>query len=173
MLKGIFRWDGGHSLELGYTKYLSEYGEIMPTQLSLFGGVPYQGFLNKIDLDTYTGRYGWKPDDNDLFDVRLDTFLTKMDLRINSSLYSSGYPIGLVDYYTGQTRWGATLSNTSLFVTSLGDFSLNYGTSFTRECRPAERLRICISRYSWYYARTTNGQPRGMERFCHNGLATS
>ncbi|QYM72445.1 TonB-dependent receptor [Pseudochrobactrum sp. Wa41.01b-1] len=133
MLKGNFRWDDGHSLELGYTKYLSEYGEIMPTQLSLFGGVPYQGFLNKIDLDTYTGRYGWKPDDNDLFDVRLDTFLTKMDLRINSSLYSSGYPIGLVDYYTGQTRWGATLSNTSLFATSLGDFSLNYGTSFTRE----------------------------------------
>jgi hemoglobin/transferrin/lactoferrin receptor protein len=124
--------DNDQSLELGYSRYMSEYGHILGSQaIGVFGGT-YQGRLSTIDLDTYTGRYQWNPEDNDLIDLKVDTFLTKIDNRINSTFNSGGtlYP---QYFWVGSERWGVTASNTSRLYTDLGDFSLQYGGAFTRE----------------------------------------
>ncbi|MGU3576533.1 TonB-dependent receptor domain-containing protein [Brucellaceae bacterium C25G] len=133
LLKGKFESDNGHSVELGYTKYLSTYGEIMPTQIwNTFTSGPYQGYLHNIDLDTYTAKYRWNPDDNDLFDLKVNAFYTDMELRMNAAS-KGGSQVAPIYWYSSSERKGITISNTSRFDGLIGDFSLNYGAGFTRD----------------------------------------
>jgi hemoglobin/transferrin/lactoferrin receptor protein len=132
LLKGTIKLDNGHSLELGYTQYSSAYGHILGSQANAVFGGTYQGELSTIDLDTYTARYKWNPDDNDLINLKVDTFLSKVDNRINASFNSGGtlYP---TYSWAGIERRGVAVSNTSSFFTDIGDFNLTYGGAFTYE----------------------------------------
>lgn len=132
LLKGKFKFDEGHTLELGYSKYSSEYGTQLGSQAWSLSSGPYQGYLSTIDLDTYTARYRFKPDNNELFDIKVDAFKTVLDNRVNSALMAAGilFP---QNYWVGLDRWGVTASNTSRFSTDLGEFSLEYGGTFTHE----------------------------------------
>ncbi|VFR17546.1 Iron siderophore receptor protein [plant metagenome] len=138
LLKGTIRLDGGHSLELGWNKYKSEYGEILPTQINVFNRSPYQADLSTIELDTYTARYHWSPEDNDLIDLKVDAFRSETDVRVNSALRSY-YPSFGLDFWSpsnvaiGSERYGVTASNTSRLSTSMGDFKLEYGGAWTKE----------------------------------------
>ncbi|MCS3431810.1 TonB-dependent receptor [Klebsiella sp. BIGb0407] len=153
LLKSKFRMDGGHTLELGYSRYLSNYGNILGSQaLSFFGNPPYQSLLSTIDLATWTGRYSWKPEDSNLIDVKVDTFYSDVDNRVNSVFNSSGvlYP---QYFWLASNRWGGNASNTSRFYNDIADVSWQYGGSFTREnvglpdgVDPATMLN---SRFGW------------------------
>jgi hemoglobin/transferrin/lactoferrin receptor protein len=133
LLKGKYISDNGHALELGYMKYSSTYGEIMPTQIwNTFGSGPYQGYLNDVELDTYTARYNWKPDDNDLIDLKINAYYTDMQLKINSAM-NNGTQITPVLWYNATKRKGINADNTSRFETAFGDLSLSYGIGFSRE----------------------------------------
>src|SRR5690606_17128422 len=67
LLKGTFRLPYDQQFDLSYMRYKSDYGEIMPSQIIYFGGQgPYQAKLNGVVMDTYTGKYKWAPEDNDL-----------------------------------------------------------------------------------------------------------
>ncbi|MEL4392673.1 TonB-dependent receptor [Shewanella algae] len=139
LLKGKLKFDEEHSLELGYTKYSSDYGQIFGSRAwGLFDDTPYQSQLSSIVLDTYTTRYRFRPDDSNLIDLKIDSFLSKVDNRINSTTVDkggNGYPgsIKTALNWMGMERWGINASNTSRLSTSLGDFKLEYGGAFTRE----------------------------------------
>ncbi len=133
MTKGTIKFDEGHTLELGYSKYKSDYGYLLGSQTYLVGS-NYQNILSSIDLDTYTARYRYNPSDNDLIDLKVDSFLSQVDSRANSTNYNSTTKtLTPAFYWTGSERWGATVSNTSRFFTDFGDFALEYGGAFTRE----------------------------------------
>ncbi|CPR16694.1 TonB-dependent receptor [Brenneria goodwinii] len=137
LLKGTVRAEGGHSLELGWNRYQSEYGEILPTQLAV-NAYAYQGWLNTIELDTYTARYRWSPEDHDLIDLKVDAFRSDVDLRVNAAVRnyipSLGWDIWMPSrVYIASQRYGTTISNTSRFSTDIGDFKLEYGGAWTRE----------------------------------------
>ncbi|MCL2891675.1 TonB-dependent receptor [Brenneria sp. MC1SB4.1] len=137
LLKSTVRLNGGHSLELGWNRYQSEYGEILPTQIS-YTIAPYQGYLNTIDLNTYTGRYRWNPEDNELIDLRIDAFKSDVDLRVNAVTRTYNPRRGIdrmnpSNVFIGSERNGVTASNTSRFLTGIGDFKLEYGGAWTKE----------------------------------------
>ncbi|TNL09712.1 TonB-dependent receptor [Kosakonia cowanii] len=133
LLKGKLKFDEGHSLEVGYTRYSSDYGQILGSQAwGLSSLLPYQGYLSSIDLDTYTARYRFRPDDSNLIDLKVDSFLSKVDNRVNSAVLS-GSTLNPQYFWVGSERWGVNASNTSRFYTGIGDFKLEYGGAFTRE----------------------------------------
>ena len=137
LLKTKIKFDEGHSLELGWNRYQSVYGDILPTQITSTG-VPYQNTLSEITLNNYTARYKWNPEDNDLIDLKVDAFRADVDLRVNSAIRYS-YPSLGIDIlspslvYAKSERWGITAANASHFYTGIGDFKLEYGGAFTRE----------------------------------------
>ena len=132
LLKGKIKFSDEQHLELGYSRYLSSYGHILGSQSQgLTAPLQYQGLVSTIDLATWTARYGWRPIDNDLIDLKIDAFYNNIDNRINSTVYTDRlYP---QYFWVGSNRKGATVSNTSRFYTDLGDISLEYGGGFNRE----------------------------------------
>ncbi|MBK0032590.1 TonB-dependent receptor [Erwinia sp. S43] len=133
LLKGKLKFEDGHSLELGYTRYLSDYGHILGSQAwGLSSLLPYQGYRSSIDLATYTARYRLRPDDSNFIDLKVDSFFSKVDNRVNSATLSGGI-LNPQYFWVGSERWGVNASNTSRFYTDVGDFKLEYGGAFTRE----------------------------------------
>ncbi|MGU3497025.1 TonB-dependent receptor domain-containing protein [Xanthobacteraceae bacterium A53D] len=133
LAKVKIKFDEGHNLELGYMNYQSEYGHMLGSQAFLIPS-QYQGQLSSIDLDTYTARYKWNPQDNDLINVKIDSFFAKVDNRINSTgLNPATGRVTPVYFWVGSERWGITASNTSLFDFGAGPMSLQYGAAYTRE----------------------------------------
>lgn len=134
LLKGVFKADNGHRLELGYTKYMSTYYEMFPSQVMWFGG-PFQEAPSTVDLDTYTATYTWKPDDNDLIDLKANLWRTDVGFEIGQSAKTILPEYPFMTFYTNvdAVRWGANLTNTSRFQTTVGDVRLDYGISYTDE----------------------------------------
>lgn len=137
LLKGNFRLGYDHALELGYTSYESQYGEIMPTRLgsrtSPVGG--YQSPLDQLDLKTWTMRYRWSPD-NDLINLKLNAYRTDLDHRATNLLQlwsPKGYITTESVNYAQTIRDGVTLSNESLFKQVPGIFKLEYGGAWQHE----------------------------------------
>lgn len=131
LLKGVAKGENGHRLELSYTKYLSTYFEMFPSQVIWFGG-PFHEAPSTVDLDTYTATYTWKPDDNALIDFRANLWKTHVDFDVAQTVPVFG------SFWTTRTgtiadRWGLNLSNTSRLETAFGDLSLSYGGSYTDE----------------------------------------
>ncbi|WP_343805468.1 TonB-dependent receptor [Paenochrobactrum glaciei] len=131
MLKSKFMLDDGHSLNLGYMKYKSDFGELMPSMIIRFDGAE-QAPLSHVSVDTYTARYNWKPDDNELINLTANLWHTKTDTHIMTP-----YKFGAVEMPTGYwdiaKRTGFDLSNESKFDTGFGDLTLSYGGSYTYE----------------------------------------
>ncbi|MGU3577045.1 TonB-dependent receptor [Brucellaceae bacterium C25G] len=137
LVKGKYTSDNGHKLELGYTRYSSTYGEIMPTQIwTTTTSGPYQSYLNEIRLDTYTAQYHWKPEETDLIDLKINAYYTDMQLRLNSAIESTSGNNTIITpvlRYSADKRKGINVENTSRFQTSIGDLAVNYGFGFMRE----------------------------------------
>lgn len=131
MLKSKLMLDDGHSLNLGYMKYKSDFGELMPSMIIRFDGAE-QAPLSHVSVDTYTARYNWKPDDNELINLTANLWHTKTDTHIMTP-----YKFGAVEMPTGYwdiaKRTGFDLSNESKFDTGFGDLTLSYGGSYTYE----------------------------------------
>lgn len=133
LFKGKVKSDTGHTLELGYNRYASTYGEIMPTQIwTTFGSGPYQGFLHNMSLDSYTAQYRWNPDENDLIDLKVNAYYTDLQIKMNAA-FQNGSRVSPILWYSAAKRKGITAENTSRFDTALGGVSFNYGAGFLRE----------------------------------------
>ncbi|TEA78868.1 TonB-dependent receptor domain-containing protein [Allopusillimonas ginsengisoli] len=142
LLKSTLKPAFGHTLELGYRQYKSAYGTAFGTRLA---ATPYQNPLSDITLDTYTSRYKWQPENNNLIDLKIDAFQTVTDNRINTvdrGVQVDINELGQFIYtpvispwveWVGATRRGITASNTSRFTNPVGVFKLEYGGAFVHE----------------------------------------
>lgn len=134
LLKGTFHLPSEQQLDLGFMRYESTYGEIMPSQIlySEEHGA-YQAKLNHVEMDTYTARYRWDPAENPLVSLKAGLWMTEAKLTTPYQWFGIDEPL-LDNYYgTDNRRWGLNLENTSAFETAVGGISLSYGGSFTRE----------------------------------------
>jgi hemoglobin/transferrin/lactoferrin receptor protein len=142
LAKGTVRFGDGQSLQLGYTGFRSEAGNILA---SLFSGAQAQAIQQEqtagTKLDTGTLRYKWKPDDNDLVDLKANLWLTNLQQLTPISTLAVGAALpeqfGLSPDFRpsiNSRMWGGDVTNRSvLSLDRFGSLSLTYGTSYTRE----------------------------------------
>ncbi|MGU3575355.1 TonB-dependent receptor domain-containing protein [Brucellaceae bacterium C25G] len=123
LLKGTFRFADDHSLELGYSLYDSRFGEQYALDLASDRDSTYQRNPSHIRVNNYTSRYRWNPD-NDLIDLKWNAWGSWLDEQTHTNEGSISKK--------SQMR-GTDISNTSRFVTSVGDISLQYGLSYLYE----------------------------------------
>ncbi|MGE8941344.1 TonB-dependent receptor domain-containing protein [Leptospira interrogans] len=123
----------GHSLEIGYVRYESLYGEAYPDLMLYLGTtglyIKNQGKLNEVVSDTYTARYAFTPVDNPWVDLRANVWLSEVSNDWNS--YSLG---------TDVMTWGADAHNTSRVALPIGNFKVNYGLQYYIEDVQSESL---------------------------------
>ncbi|TDR85245.1 TonB-dependent receptor domain-containing protein [Enterovirga rhinocerotis] len=140
LAKGTFRFGDGHTIQFGYNGFRSEAGDMFAARFSSPTGQAVEARQKgRTEVDSWTSRYRWKPEDNDLIDVKANLWLT--DLRIRGPIRSGGgsWPedFGLpVEHRTGaDTRmWGGDVSNTSRWSWGrIGSFELDYGASYLWE----------------------------------------
>lgn len=83
LAKGKLKWGDGHSLQLGYTYYGSQYGEVNELFLTFAQQsniLPYGQFpLSETDVHTYTGQYEYNPADNPFIHVRANLWHSDLD----------------------------------------------------------------------------------------------
>lgn len=118
-------------LELSYIRYDSEFGEMMPSQIRLFGQAR-QWLGSEVLNQTYTSRYNWNPAGQDLIDLDFNVWHTDAVSRLNTPAAGS---VGLAsntfrkdDYQ----RYGTDLSNTMHFY-PIGELRLDYGVAMQWE----------------------------------------
>lgn len=138
--KGTLRFGDGHSVQLGYTGFRSEAGDLFASNLS---GVSQRSVQKAqtagTELDSGTMRYRWKPADNDLIDLKANVWVTNLELRNPRRalvFFPTPESLGLrANFRTGSdtVMWGADASNTSHFELAWGDLDLTYGASFKSE----------------------------------------
>lgn len=86
LAKGKVKWGDGHSLELGYLHFGSDYGEISefniaPTGLfAVYGQLP----LLAMRVGTYTAKYRYQPSDNPLLNVRANLWHSDLGANMES-----------------------------------------------------------------------------------------
>ena len=140
LTKGTFRFDGGHELQLGYTGFRSEAGDLLASRFTDDRSQPVQQEQTSgAKLDTGTLRYRWNPDNNDLIDMKASLWLTKLEMRNprRGSPIPTSESVGLPSgYRTGAdtVMWGGDISNTSSFdLSRYGSVDLTYGASYLNE----------------------------------------
>ena len=137
LLRGVYRFGDGHSLDLAWMRYESDFGELMPSQI-IRGDGALQAPLSYVKVDTYTARYRYNPEDNDLIDLKADIWATDSYTRIETPTrltQPSGAVLNYDSLFASQDeRWGVNISNKSdFFGTRVGDLSLIYGASYNYE----------------------------------------
>lgn len=140
LIKGTGRWGDGHALEVGFNRFDSDYGDIMPSEIVRGEGFR-QGVASNVVVDTWTARYRWNPEGNDWLNLRANVW--KKDLEIERNLYygliqwfadlSGIEPILLPAAMEHSERIGFDLDNTSRFSGGYGALELRYGVSLTKE----------------------------------------
>lgn len=121
LAKGKLKWGNNQSLELGYRTYDSISGEIIE-QGSLLGGIEWP--LVDIAAKSYTARYRWKPDDNDLINLRANAWRT--DLAVGMLSEGDVWK----DVRTSD-MFGGDIGNVFVFKTSVGQLSIDTGADYT------------------------------------------
>lgn len=142
LAKATVRDDNGQSLQVGYTGYRGKAGDMIASIFTSPLSQPMQQAQQDITrVDTGTARYRWKPDDNDLVDLKANLWLSNFSLRtpVRSSFAPNIKPEDFslpYDYLPGNdsTMWGGDLSNTSRFTFErFGSLDFEYGTSYLSE----------------------------------------
>lgn len=139
--KATFRSDDGHSLQVGYNGFRSEAGDLLAF---MFSSPQDQAIQQRqsagTQVDTGTLRYRYKPDNNDLVDLKSNLWMTKLKLRNQiRSTQTTRWPedYGLPrDYRTGSDTqmWGGDVTNRSLFsLNQFGSLDFTYGVSLLHE----------------------------------------
>lgn len=125
LLKATFRIGDSHAVELGYSKYLSRFGENYPTDTAANTTTVYQGILSSSDLDRYSLRYSFDPE-SDLVDLKFNAWATNLQEASQALGGWSSAPKFI------EMR-GADIANTSRLVTGLGELVAEYGLSYMTE----------------------------------------
>ena len=118
LLKGALHFQDGHSLEAGYTRYDSEFGQVFPSSLNI--SPPQQYSLSEVESDRYWLRYKWASA-NDLIDLQVNLWRTAAD-ELDERRQ------GIQE----NNAWGAEVWNTSFFDTGLGGLTLTYGAEYAK-----------------------------------------
>jgi len=121
LVKGTVRFLDGHSLELGYIKYKSRFGEIGPTTTQFW--LRQQEKLAETETDTYTSKYRYKPG-SDWIDFRANVW--KADT-------ASNLPASNLWHDTKSRNWGTEIWNDAKTDTPIGAFKLRTGFSYADE----------------------------------------
>ena len=132
LLKGNFYIGLEQTLELGYQRYDSEYGELMPSQL-IWQDQIRQTSNSTVTADTYTSRYNWDPIDNDR--INLDFNLWHTHTRSANRSYSDGIfgeGVSVDPDPERYDRFGLDLSN-EMLLTGWGQHEVSYGITAQRE----------------------------------------
>lgn len=137
LAKLTFHFQDGQRLELGYSHFEGRFGEISPSVLTQPGSYR-QTPLGSIKTQTYTLRYRWKPEDNDLIDLKFDLWSTDVEEKTHYNQITPVFPQwGIFPRDNPRSArtdtHGGSLQNTSLFHTGLGEASTTYGFSYTYE----------------------------------------
>ncbi|HWD12643.1 TonB-dependent receptor [Pseudochrobactrum sp. sp1633] len=131
LLKGKFNFEHDQSVELGYIRYDSTYGEEygdMNNPVAIAGWPPYQANLSRTRSDMYTAKYTWNPEDNDLINLQANVWHTRLSDNWAAVEILTGVP---GDTKTDTT--GVEISNTSNIDTDYGTFDLRYGSTYSYE----------------------------------------
>ena len=118
LFRGTLRFHDGQSLEAGYTRYDSEFGQVFPSSLNI--SPPQQYSLNEVESNRYWLRYKWDSR-NDLIDLQVNLWHTAAD-----ELDERRRGIQEND------AWGGEIWNTSFFDTGLGGLTLTYGGEYAK-----------------------------------------
>lgn len=136
LLRTVIHPDPDMALDLSYIRYESDFGEMMPSQIIRFGGA-MESPLSRTEVNTYTARFRWNPNQSRWLDLKLDGWATDNFTNIitlNRYTFPNGTVLNQDSAYMSQSnRWGVNLSNSSKLDTPLGALALNYGGSYTRE----------------------------------------
>ena len=137
LAKSTIRLGDGQSLDFGYMHYESKFGEAMGSLLFNYEPNWHQIKLSSADVDTYTGRYRWNPND-DIFDVRFNVWATHIDqvtrlAQAVPDLSKWGLIAADDPRYSETWTYGTDLSNTSRIATPFGGLKLDYGASYLIE----------------------------------------
>lgn len=127
LLKTTVRFAEDMSLELGYVRYRSKFGEYDDLALqfaTFFGRMELPATYR--DVDTYTAKYNWKPADNPLVDFRANLWMSDVRDDIN-------YFIGSGVVQNDVRTWGTEIWNTSRASTGIGPVEVMYGGQYVRE----------------------------------------
>lgn len=143
LLKSTIRWAEDHSLELGYMRFDSNFGESMGSLLFQQDNGFRQVKLSDVRADTYTARYRWNPDD-DLFDLRFNLWASNVAQTTRAVASAPdfsqwGYIPADEPRFTETWTYGGDLNNTSRFSTDFGDLTFNYGVSYLLEDMDGEQ----------------------------------
>ncbi|HWK50110.1 MAG TPA: TonB-dependent receptor, partial [Steroidobacter sp.] len=129
LLKGTFYLPAEQQLELGYLRYDSDFGEMMPSQIRSFGQAR-EWLPSTILMDTYTARYQYTPTGSPWFDLRANLWHTDSTNIINTpDIQSTSGEWSLEDNTRRDEdykRWGFDLSNT-MRIARWGGIKLTYG----------------------------------------------
>lgn len=118
LAKATVRFADDHSLELGFNRYSSLYGEVNPMNYYKISQHPIQHALSEAQVDNYTARYRWNPD-SDIWDLKWNFWYS--DLSNDNPSTQAGRPTVINGSRSSWANsWGTDLSNTSTFDTTLG-----------------------------------------------------
>ncbi|WP_444894284.1 TonB-dependent receptor domain-containing protein [Microbulbifer sp. JMSA004] len=127
LLKSSLYLPKDQSLELGYLRYNSIYGEMMPSQIVSFGQAR-QWLDSEVLNQTYTARYRWQPVEYDWADLRINFWHTDAVTDLNTPDVGS---VELEDN-TARTddyqRFGLDITNSMRFY-PMGELRWDYGIS--------------------------------------------
>ena len=118
MFKGRLRFGEGQSLEAGYTGYDSKFGQVFPTNVTIFTLQQYP--LNEVESNRYWLRYKW------------ESASPLIDLQVN--LWgTNARELGEYRQIPQENdAWGAEAWNTSFLDTGLGDLTVTVGAEYAR-----------------------------------------
>ena len=144
LLRGIYSWGDGQSVDLAFSRYESDYGELMPSQIIRFNS-GWQSPLSHVDVDMLSARYRWNPEANDLIDLKVDVFGTS---NLTNIVTGYGFSFGGIppqaaplQFVSESKQWGISLSNTSRLDLSGRPLTLDYGLSWRHESlQPPDNL---------------------------------
>jgi hemoglobin/transferrin/lactoferrin receptor protein len=129
--KFTVRGSDGHSLELSYRRYESDFGEIMPSVLVDAG--PTQAPLSEVRSDALAARYQWNPEDNDLVNLRANIWTTRTHTSITTPYNLFGMFVYESEFMSLENKTGFDISNTSVLDAGIGQVTLQYGGSYLYE----------------------------------------
>ncbi|GGF51264.1 TonB-dependent receptor [Azorhizobium oxalatiphilum] len=143
LAKTTLRLENDQTIQLGYTGYVGEAGDLLASRFTGERGQPTQQKLTSgTKLDSVTARYRWNPVDDDLWNVTANLWLTNLEMRNprRGGGVITPQAIGLgEDFRTGadSRMWGGDVANTSVFAD--GQWKLTLGASYISEdTRPSD-----------------------------------
>ncbi|MEJ1965020.1 MAG: TonB-dependent receptor [Gammaproteobacteria bacterium] len=127
LLKSNIYLSDDQSWDLGYVRYDSKYGEMMPSQLIWLDQIK-QTDNSSVTAQTYTSRYQWNPAAQNWLDLRFDLWHTHTD-TVNRSFSEDIYETFSIppapEHYN---RWGGTLGN-QMHFDRWGSHKLEFGVT--------------------------------------------